>query len=323
MKHLYAFCAVMVLWTTSMLAQGGSDLDPRIAIKAPQASEFVTVNGSQMHYLTAGSGDPIVFLHGQPTSSYLWRNVMPFLEDQGQVIAPDLIGFGQSDKPDLGYTFQDHYAYIDGFMDALELSDVTLVIHDWGSVLGLTWARENPDRIKAVIFMEALVAPVFPMDDISAFGPFADTFRAFRDAEAGPELLIKQNVFIEQILPTSVLRPLRAEEMDTYRAPFLNEADRKPLLMWPNELPIGGAPARNVAVFEANNAWLTTSETPKLLIYFDPGVLIPPQVAHWIGAHFSNIDIRYGGAGLHFAQEDQPVAIGRISADWLNALAAQ
>lgn len=322
MKFLSAVFALVVMSAAPLLAQEGPELDPRIAITAPQASEFVTVNGSQMHYLTAGSGDPIVFLHGQPTSSYLWRNVTPFLEDQGQVIAPDLIGFGQSDEPDLEYTFQDHYAYIDGFMNALDLADVTLVIHDWGSVLGLTWARENPDRVKAVIFMEALVAPVFPMEDISAFGPFADTFRAFRAPQTGPDLLIAQNVFIEQILPSSVLRPLRAEEMDTYRAPFLDEATRTPLLMWPNELPIAGEPARNVDVFEANNAWLTTSETPKLLIYFDPGVLIPPQVARWIEANFANTDIRYGGAGLHFVQEDQPVATGRISADWLNALSS-
>lgn len=320
MKHLSALCVVVMLSTTSTLAQDGPDVDSRIAIEASQASEFVAVDGSKMHYLTAGSGDPIVFLHGQPTSSYLWRNVMPFLEDHGQVIAPDLIGFGQSDKPDLNYTFQDHYAYVDGFMNALDLSDVTLVVHDWGSALGLTWARENPDRVKAVIFMEALVAPVFPMENINAFGPFADTFRALRDPETGPDLLVEQNVFIEETLPSSVLRPLRTEEMDTYRAPFIDETKRTPLLMWPNELPIAGEPARNVAVFEANNAWLTTSETPKLLIYFDPGVLIPPHVAHWIEANFSNTDIRYGGVGLHFVQEDQPVAIGRISADWLNAL---
>lgn len=320
MKSLSILCAVAMATAAPLPAQEAPDMDLRIAIEAPQASEFVTVNGSQMHYLKAGSGDPIVFLHGQPTSSYLWRNVMPFLEDQGQIIAPDLIGFGQSDKPEIDYTFQDHYAYVDGFMSALDLENVTLVIHDWGSVLGLTWARENPDRVKAVIFMEALVAPVFPMQNIKAFGPFADTFRAFRDPQSGPELLVAQNVFFEQILPSSVMRPLRAEEMDMYRAPFLDEAKRTPLLMWPNELPIASEPARNVAVFDANNAWLTTSETPKLLIYFDPGVLIPPHVAHWIEANFANTDIRYGGAGLHFVQEDQPVAIGRISADWLNAL---
>ncbi|MEO0750181.1 MAG: haloalkane dehalogenase [Pseudomonadota bacterium] len=297
--------------------------DPRIAIKAPQASNHVIVNGSRMHYLSAGSGDPIVFLHGQPTSSYLWRNVMPFLEDQGQVIAPDLIGFGQSDKPDLDYTFQDHYAHVDGFMTALNLTDVTLVIHDWGSALGIAWARQNPDRVRAVIFMEALVPPVFPMPSIEAFGPYADTFRAFRDPQTGPDLLMAQNVFIEQILPSSILRPLRPEEMDSYRAPFLDPSKRRPLLMWPNELPIAGEPARNLAVFEDNTEWLTTSQTPKLLIYFDPGVLIPPDVARWIAANFANTDIRFGGAGLHFVQEDQPVAIGRISSDWLVGLAAE
>ncbi|WP_299616007.1 haloalkane dehalogenase [uncultured Tateyamaria sp.] len=314
--------AVLALGVGQPFAQEAPALDSRIAIEPSQTSEFVNVSGANMHYLTAGEGDPIVFLHGQPTSSYLWRNIMPFLEDQGQVIAPDLIGFGQSDKPDLDYTFQTHYAYVAGFMDALDVQNVTLVIHDWGSVLGLAWARQNPDRVKAVVFMEALVAPAFPMEDIEAFGPYADTFHAFRDPQSGPELLIKQNVFVEQVLPSSILRALRPQEMEAYRAPFVDEDTRLPLLMWPNELPISGEPARNVDVFEANNEWLMSSDTPKLLIYFEPGVLLPPEAAHWIGAHFRNTDIRFGGAGLHFVQEDQPVAIGRITADWLTSLAA-
>ncbi len=296
------------------------DIDPRILTEAPQASRFVAVNGARMHYLEAGSGDPILFLHGQPTSSYLWRNVMSFLQDQGRVLAPDLIGFGQSDRPDLDYTFQTHFDHFSGFMDALDLQDVTLVVHDWGSILGLNWAQLNPDRVRAVVFMEALVAPAFPMEDISAFGPYADTFRAFRDPQQGPFLLMEQNVFIEQVLPGSILRSLRPEEMAAYRAPFPNPNDRLPLLMWPNELPIAGEPARNVPVFEAINAWLATSQTPKLLIYFEPGVLIPPEAAQWMRANFANLDIRYGGAGLHFVQEDQPIAIGRLTADWLASL---
>ncbi|MEO1199422.1 MAG: haloalkane dehalogenase, partial [Pseudomonadota bacterium] len=169
---------------------------------------------------------------------------------------------------------------------------------------------------------EALVAPAFPMDDISQFGPYAEMFAAFRDPQQGPVLLLEQNVFIEQVLPQAILRPLRPQEMDAYRAPFPDPDGRHPLLMWPNELPIAGAPARNVEVIEAVNAWLTTSETPKLLIYFDPGVLTPPEAAQWMQANFANLDIRFGGAGLHFVQEDQPIAIGRITADWLQTLDA-
>jgi len=319
MVHIAAIAAMGL--TGPALAQDASPaLDPRIAIEAPQPSAFVEVRGARMHYLASGSDAPIVFLHGQPTSSYLWRNVMPFLEDQGRVIAPDLIGFGRSDRPDLDYTFQTHLAYLGGFMDALDLRDVTLVVHDWGSMLGLEWARQNEERVRAVVLMEALVAPTFPMASIDRFGPYADTFRAFRDPEQGPALLMEQNVFIEQVLPGSILRPLRPEEMAAYRAPFPDPADRLPLLMWPNELPIAGEPARNVDVFEAVNAWLAASPVPKLLIYFDPGVLVPPEAARWMEDNFANLDIRYGGAGLHFVQEDQPVAIGRLTADWLHSL---
>jgi haloalkane dehalogenase len=318
-KTLMALAAIGL--ASAAFAQDASPpLDPRILAHAPQSSDTIRIMGADMHFLEAGSGDPIVFLHGQPTSSYLWRNVMPFLEGHGRVIAPDLIGFGQSDRPDLDYTFQTHFDYLSAFMDAMDLNEVTLVVHDWGSILGLNWARLNEDRVRAVVFMEALVAPAFPMDDIAQFGPYADTFTAFRDPRQGPILLMEQNAFIEQVLPSSILRPLRSEEMAAYRAPFPDPDDRLPLLMWPNELPIAGEPARNVVVFDAINAWLGTSETPKLLIYFDPGVLIPPEAAAWMQANYANLDIRYGGAGLHFVQEDQPIAIGRLTADWLTSL---
>lgn len=205
-------------------------------------------------------------------------------------------------------------------MDALDLQGVTLVVHDWGSMLGLNWARLNEDRVRAVIFMEALVAPAFPMEDIAQFGPYAETFTAFRDPQQGLVLLMEQNVFIEQVLPSSILRQLRPEEMATYRAPFPDPDDRLPLLMWPNELLIAGEPARNVTILNDINAWLGTSDTPKLLIYFDPGVLIPPKAAAWMQANFANLDIRFGGAGLHFVQEDQHITIGRLTSDWLATL---
>lgn len=319
-KSVLTALAFFVLASLAHAQAPAPETDPRISVTAPQASRFVEVNGARMHYLDAGTGDPIVFLHGQPTSSYLWRNVMPFLEESGRTIAPDLIGFGASERPDRDYTFQTHFTYLDGFMDALDLRDVTLVVHDWGSALGLQWARLNPERVRAIVMMEPLVAPAFPMDDIGQLGPYADLFAAFRDPETGPALLMEQNAFIEQVLPGAILRPLRPEEMAAYRAPFSDPDDRRPLFRWPNELPIAGEPARNLPVFDANNAWLASAETPKLLIYFDPGALAPPQAAQWMRANFRNLDIRYGGAGLHFVQEDQPVAIGRITADWLGSL---
>lgn len=322
-RTLMVALAVMGLASSAHAQDTGPNLDTRIAIDAPQTSRTVDVHGAQMHYLEAGSGDPIVFLHGQPTSSYLWRNVMPFLEGQGRTIAPDLIGFGRSDRPDLDYTFQTHFTYLRRFMDALDLRDVTLVVHDWGSALGLNWARLNEDRMRAVVFMEALTAPVFPMAEITQLGTYAETFAAFRDPDLGPALLMEENVFIEQVLPGAMLRPLRPEEMAAYRMPFPTSDDRLPLFRWPNELPIAGEPARNLPVFEGINTWLASSETPKLLIYFDPGVLTPPEAAHWMQANFRNLDIRFGGAGLHFVQEDQPIAIGRITSDWLKTLDPQ
>lgn len=287
---------------------------------AQTSSNFVEVEGVRMTYLEAGEGAPILLLHGNPTSSYLWRNVIPHLEDMGRVIAPDLVGFGQSGRPEIEYTFQDHYRYVEGFIEALDLEDITLVVHDWGSVLGLNYARFNEENVHAVAFLEAIVPPAFPAESFEALGPSADIFRAFRNPETGPQLLIEQNVFIEQILPAQVIRQLAEAEMEAYRAPFADPAAREPIRMWPNELPIAGEPARNVAVVQEIAAWLSRSETPKLLIYFNPGAIVPPEAAHWMQANYRNIEIRYGGEARHFAQEDQPEAIGRHIADWLRAL---
>jgi haloalkane dehalogenase len=242
----------------------------------PYESRYVEVLGSRLHYVEEGEGDPILFLHGNPTSSYLWRNVIPFVTPVGRAIAMDLIGFGRSDKPDIAYTAQDHYRFVEGFIEALGLENLTLVLHDWGSVLGLEYARRHPERIKGVAFMEAIIPPTFPMASIEAMGAASDLFRQFRDPERGPELLLQQNVFIEQILRNAtVTRRMSDEEMAHYRAPFENEEDRYPILVWPNELPIAGEPARNVALVEGIEQWLRTSEKPKLLLYARPGALVP------------------------------------------------
>ena len=240
-------------------------------------SSFVEVHGSRMHYVEGGdlvskNAQVFLFLHGNPSSSYLWRNVMPHIEPLGRVIAVDLVGFGQSDKPDIGYTYQEHSKYIDGFIAALNLKDITLVIHDWGSVLGLDYARRNSANVKAVAMMEAIIPPAFPAKDYEAFGGLADLFRNFRTPETGRPLLIDQNFFIEGILLQATLtRTLSEKEKETYRKPFLDPNDREPIYVWPNELPIGGEPARNVAVVNAVADWLKKIFDSKITALCYPG----------------------------------------------------
>jgi len=288
-------------------------------------SKYVKVLGSNMHYVegngtanesnnkqSTGNTPVFLFLHGNPTSSYLWRNVMPHIEPLERVIAVDLIGFGKSDKPDIGYTFQDHSKYIDGFIAAMELKDITLVIHDWGSMLGLDYARRNSRNVKAIAMMEAIIPPVFPAKDYSFLGGAAEMFRNFRNPETGRPLLIDQNIFIEGILlQGTVTRSMTDKEKDTYREPFLNPEDRQPIYVWPNELPIAGEPARNVTVVEAAGEWLKKSPVPKLLLYVTPGAIVTPESALWMQENYRNLESVFVGYGGHYIQEDNPEAIGR------------
>ncbi len=285
-----------------------------ISADYPYAPHFVNVAGSRIHYVEQGEGEPILMLHGNPTSSYLWRNVIPFVSPVGRVIAMDLIGFGESDKPKIDYTLQDHYRYVEGFIAALGLKNVTLVIHDWGSVLGLEYARQHPDNVKAIAMMEAIIPPAFPMPSVDALG---DLFRQFRDPEKGRELLIDQNVFIEQILAdATITRKMTTAEMDHYRAPFIDPASRLPIYVWPNELPIGGEPARNVQAVQQIGEWLKQSGVPKLLLYARPGAIVSPESALWMQQNYRNLDAVFVGYGRHYIQEDQPESIGRNIAMW-------
>ena len=289
---------------------------PEISAEMPYPSKYVTVLGSRMHYVEAGRGDPIVFLHGQPTSSYLWRNIMPYLEPHGRVIAPDNIGFGKSDKPDLDYTYADHMRYIDGFIDALNLKNITFVIHDWGSALGFDYAERHRDNVKGIAFMEAITPPGLPAASYDALGPqFAEFFRLLR-SQKGADMMIKENYFVEGVLPSFVNRDLTATEMAVYRAPFPDEASRKPIWMWPNQVPIGGEPAHTTQVVNRYNKWLMATEMPMVLLYASPGALNPPQVAQWLAERMKNLETIFIGQGIHYIQEDQPEAIGRGIADW-------
>ena len=283
----------------------------------PFESHYVEVLGSKMHYVDEGAGEPVLFLHGNPTSSYLWRNVIAEVTPVARAIAPDLIGMGRSDKPKIGYRFFDHVRYVDAFIEALELDRPTLVLHDWGSALGFHWAHRHPDRVRGLAFMEAIVRPAswrhFPSD-------FRLVFRLFRTPLIGWVMIQVLNLFVRKVLPVSVVRPLGAEEMAAYKAPYPTIASRRPVRQWPCEIPIDGKPADVHEAVAAYSAWLQESETPKLLVEARPGAIMPRQLAEWVKESFPNLTTVDVGKGLHYIQEDHPRAIGRAVARWLGGL---
>lgn len=280
----------------------------------------VTVNGKTMTYVEMGEGAPIVFQHGNPTSSYLWRNVMPHLQDQGRCIAIDLIGMGDSDKLDdsdaSSYTFVQHREYLDGALQALGIeSDVTLVIHDWGSALGFDWANRHRDAVKGIAYMEGIVRPVTWAEWPEAA---RGIFQGFR-SEAGEDMVIQKNTFVERVLPGSVLRKMSEEEMAVYRRPFQDAGeDRRPTLTWPRQIPIDGEPAEVVEIVQAYADWLVESELPKLFINAEPGaILIGPQ-REFCRTWPNQTEVTV--SGNHFLQEDSPHEIGEAISDWLQKI---
>jgi haloalkane dehalogenase len=317
------FTAVLAISPFLIVASALAQKVPPMEVSSdfPYESRFIEVHGSQMHYVEKGAGDPILFLHGQPTSSYLWRNIMPHVEKQGRVVAPDNIGFGKSDQPPLDYVFADHYRYIEGFIEALDLKDITLVVHDWGSGLGLHYARQHPNNVKGIVLMESILAPVMPAESYEALPkPLEDFFRTMRDPVQGPQLMIEQNYFVEAVLPNFIVRDLDPVAHDYYRQPFLEKSSRKQINQWPNEIPIGGSPADVAEAVAAYNAWLLETETPLLFLYASPGALNPPDLVDWWTERAKNMESVYIGPGLHFVQEDQPYAIGRAISDWYRRL---
>ncbi|MFK8182416.1 MAG: haloalkane dehalogenase [Phormidesmis sp.] len=292
--------------------------DPEISADFPFEKKRVEVNGSHMAYVDEGEGSVVLFLHGNPTSSYLWRNIIPYVTDTHRAIAVDLIGMGDSGKPNISYTFEDHATYLDSFIEALDLTDVTLVIHDWGSALGMRYARLNEENVRGLVFMEAIVPPVFPAPSFEALGENGELFRNLRTPGVGEQLVLEENFFVETILPEfGVLRPLTAAEMSAYRAPFLTPESRIPTLQWPREVPIGGEPASTTAEIAANGEWLTTTDLPKLFFYAEPGAIIPAPAVEFLKANVKNMESISIGPGLHFIQEDNPHAIGEGLSAWL------
>lgn len=276
----------------------------------PYESRYIEVLGSRMHYIDEGEGDPILFIHGNPTSSYLWRNIIPFVTDGYRAIAVDLIGMGRSDQPDIDYTYQDHARYVNAFIEALELTDLTLVIHDWGSVLGFDYARSHEENVVGIAFMEAIIPPRYPSPN-----PIGGALGRFRTPE-GEDLILQQNQFVEQILPGSVARGLTEEEMQHYRAPYPTPRSRRPTLQWPRELPAAGEPARNVEVVTAIGDWMQNTQIPMLHLWARPGALNPESVADALVERVPKLQSTFIGVGRHYVQEDQPEMIGRAIADW-------
>ena len=280
------------------------------------AKKEIIVKGKTMSYVEMGEGDPIIFQHGNPTSSYLWRNVMPHLQDQGRCIAIDLIGMGDSDKldnPDASsYTFVQHRDYLDGALEALGVErDVTLVIHDWGSALGFDWANRHRDAVKGIAYMEGIVRPVSWQEwPEEARG----VFQGFRSS-AGEEMVLDKNTFVERVLPGSILRDLTEEEMAVYRRPFQNNGeDRRPTLTWPRQIPIDGTPADVVEIVQAYADWLTEADLPKLFINAEPGAILIGAQREFCRSWPNQTEVTV--SGNHFLQEDSPHEIGQTIAEW-------
>src|SRR5262245_23904949 len=266
----------------------------------------VSVLDTEMSYVDVGEGDPIVFLHGNPTSSYLWRNVIPSVGELGRCLAPDLVGMGQSGRSQNGaYRFVDHVKYLDAWFEAMGLRrNVLLVLHDWGSALGFHWARRYPERVQGIAYMEAIVQPRRWSD----FPSGRDTiFRALR-SEKGEAMALDDNFFVETVLPKSITRTLSDEEMDAYRAPFRARDSRVPTLVWPRELPIDGEPADVVSVVDDYAAWLATSDLPKLFISAEPGALLVGRAREFCRTWRNQREVSV--KGIHFIQEDSPDEIG-------------
>ena len=285
-----------------------------ISATDPYERKRVAVLDSDMAYVDTGSGDPVVFLHGNPTSSYLWRNVIPPVATAHRCLAPDLIGMGDSGKNPAGsYRFVDHARYLDAWFESLGLTQsVTLVVHDWGSALGFSWAHRHPERIKALAYMEAVVQPL-------TWASWPETarniFQAMR-SPAGEDMVLQKNVFVERILPASVIRGLGDEEMAVYRRPYLEPGEsRRPTLTWPRQIPIEGEPADVTRIVEAYGAWLSTSPIPKLFVNADPGVILTGPQREFCRSWPNQKEVTV--KGTHFVQEDSPLEIGRAVAELL------
>jgi haloalkane dehalogenase len=283
--------------------------------------QYTQVLGKRMAHVEIGQGDPILLLHGNPTSSYLWRDVMAAMSSSGpgagRLLAPDLIGMGDSDKLDdpgpESYRFVEHQAYLDAWIDAvIPDGKITLVIHDWGSALGFHWAHRNPERVRGIAYMEAIVRPVGLEEWPEQVRPI---FQAMR-SEAGEAMILEKNVFVERILPGSIQRKLSDAEMNEYRRPFLNPGeDRRPTLTWPRQIPLGGEPADIVGIVAAYADWLAACDIPKLFVNAEPGAILTGPMRETARGFANQTEVTV--PGIHFVQEDSGAEIGKLIEEWI------
>ncbi|MQF87759.1 MAG: haloalkane dehalogenase [SAR202 cluster bacterium] len=288
-----------------------------ISVNDSHPRKRITAGGVDISYVDTGSGNPIVFLHGNPTSSYLWRNIIPHLEFSGRCLAPDLMGMGESgSSPNGSYRFADHSALLDQWFEDMGLtSNVTLVIHDWGSALGFHWAKRHSKRVKGLVYMEAIVRPVTWEEWPDAA---RQVFQGFR-SPAGEDMVLEKNIFVERVLPGSVLRGLTEEEMEVYRRPYLEVGEsRRPTLTWPREIPVGGEPADVVQIVSEYAEWLAGSDVPKLFINAEPGAILTGPQREFCRTWPNQQEVTV--KGVHFIQEDSPAEIGQSIAGWYGGL---
>lgn len=290
----------------------------KISAREPEKKN-INVLGKKMTYVDKGEGDPIIFQHGNPASSYLWRNIIPYLENQGRCIAIDLIGMGDSDKlTDNGnntYSYHIQKQYFDKCLEELEIKEnITFVIHDWGSALGFNWAYEHQESVKGVCYMEAIVKKIswedWPKDAKSIF-------QGFR-SDAGEDLILKKNLFIEGVLPNAIIRHLTETEMDIYRKPFLKEIDRRPTLDWPRQIPINNEPEDVCKIVDDYSSWMSINEIPKLFINADPGSILTGKQREFCRKWKNQQELTV--KGNHFIQEDSPNEIGEAISKWYRNL---
>ena len=288
-----------------------------ISSQDPHPRQRINTRGVEISYVDTGQGDPIVFLHGNPTSSYLWRNIIPYTKPLGRCLAPDLMGMGDSGpSPNGEYRFADHSALLDKWFEDMSLNrNVTLVIHDWGSALGFHWAKRYPERVKGIVYMEAIVRPVSWEEWPDAA---RQVFQGFR-SPAGEDMVLEKNVFVERVLPGSVLRQLTDKEMEVYRRPFLETGEsRRPTLTWPRDIPIDGKPADVVQLVSEYAEWLSRSPIPKLFINAEPGAILSGSQREFCRTWPNQKEVTVKGS--HFIQEDSPTEIGQAISEWYGKL---
>jgi haloalkane dehalogenase len=289
----------------------------RVANQPPLPSKYVEVYGSKMHFVEKGEGKTILFLHGIPTSCYVWRNIMPYLAPLGRCIAVDLIGFGKSEKPDIEYSVLDHIKYIEKFIETLKLKNITLIMHGWGSVIGLDYAMRHPKSCTGLVFYEAFLRS---LDDSDISLPYQEPLIKLQDQDNIDDLVMNGASFVDKIIPQTVMRTLSTEEMDHYREPFLQLGTGKPILQYLNELPRGDNKSKVDALIANYSKKLTQSSLPKLMLYSIPGFITTIATVMWAKEHLPNLEIIDIGEELHLAQETYPQLMGKTISIWMQGV---